>query len=270
MDTSAVQRKVDVRESVRTVTSNLFVCAGGLSEISLKARKLLYVAISQCKREDHGFYEYSISVQEFARLMDIDPSNLYQEADKITDELMRGYITVSDGTGDFERYSLFSKCEYRAGSVLKFKLNNDMTDFLLALKGNFTQPLLSDFLHMNSPYSMAIWHLMQREMKSQKPGLTDEIEFDLSLRELKSVTNTLDKKAYDKISNFKNKILDKALREINDNCGVEITYENIKTGRSVTGFHFRAISPYHVDISTLPPEVLEKAEQIKHRVSGNR
>lgn len=261
-------RELDERGSVRTITSNLFITAGGLSGTSLKARKLLYIAIAQCRKGDKQFYEYEISVQEFARLMDIDPSNLYQEADKITDELMRGYITVSDGTGDFERYSLFSKCEYRAGSVLKFKLNNDMTDFLLALKGNFTQPLLSDFLHMNSPYSMAIWHLMQREMQSRKPGLTDEIEFDLSLCELREVTGTENK--LKQLCEFKRRVLDKALREISDNCGVEITYENIKTGRSVTGFHFQTISPYHVDISTLPPEVLEKAEQIKHRVSGNR
>lgn len=254
-------RKLDTRNSVRTVTSNLFITAGGLAEISLKARKLLYIAISQCRKIDNLFYEYSISVQEFAKLMNVDPSNLYQEADKITDELMKGYITVTDGKGDFEKYSLFSRCEYKTGSILRFRLNNDMTEFLLALKGSFTKPLLSDFLHMNSPYSMAIWHLMQREMKSKKPGIVDEIEFELSLSELREVTGTQYK--LKQIGHFKGRVLDKALREIKDNCGVVITYQNIKSGRTVVGFHFKAISPYHIDIDSLPLEVLEKTERIK-------
>ena len=50
-------------------------------------------------------------------------------------------------------------CEYEHTGVLKFQLNRDMTDFLLELKGDFTQPLLEDFLKMKSHYSMAIWHL---------------------------------------------------------------------------------------------------------------
>lgn len=58
-------------------------------------------------------------------------------------------------------------CEYEHTGVLKFQLNRDMTDFLLELKGDFTQPLLEDFLKMKSHYSMAIWHLMQREMMSK-------------------------------------------------------------------------------------------------------
>ena len=50
----------------RTVTSNQFITACGLEGISLKARKLLYIAISQSKKTDTEFYEYEIGVKEFA------------------------------------------------------------------------------------------------------------------------------------------------------------------------------------------------------------
>lgn len=238
-----MKKKVTTGEAIRTVTSNNFMTACGLDEITLKARKLLYIAISQCKKNDKEFFEYALTVQDFASLMDVDVSNVYKIADSITDELLRGFIRI-ENSGNWRKYSLFSQCDYADG-ILYFKLNSDMTDFLLDLKNNFTQPLLQDFLRMRSPYSMEIWHLMQREMHSKKPGLTEKIEFDLSLDELRKVTGC--EKKLKQIGQFKERVLDKALREIWDNCGVEISYKNIKKGRYIIGFHFTAVSFFHLE-----------------------
>ena len=234
-------RELNTKESVKVVTSNSFITACGLEDLSLKGRKLLYLAISQCKKTDTEFFEYSISVKSFADMMDIDASNIYVEMDATTDELMRTFIKYRDGKS-VRKYSLFSLCQYNDATI-RFKLNPDMTEFLLELKGNFSQPLLAEFVRMRSPYSMAIWHLMQREMKSQKPYADHIIEFDLSLDELREVTGT-DKKL-EKISNFKNRVLDKALREIDENCNVVIEYDNVKMGRKVIGFHFIAKSKWY-------------------------
>lgn len=260
------KRELNTKENVRTVTSNQFITACGLEGISLKARKLLYIAISQCQKKDTEFYEYSITIKEFADLMGIASTNVYQEAKKIAMELMKGYISiVPEGTKDFEMYSLFDFCKYKDGEGLTFRLNSDMTDFLLNLTGNFSQPLLHDFLKMRSPYSMAVWHLMQREMKSKQLGITATTGFDLTLRELRQVTGTEDK--FKSISHFKQKVLDKAIREIFDCAGVKITYQNIKIGRSVTGFRFFAEGVGHIDLSRIPMAEQERiksnAEKIK-------
>lgn len=234
-------RELNTKESVKVVTSNSFITACGLEDLSLKGRKLLYLAISQCRKTDTEFFEYSISVKSFADMMDIDASNIYIEMDKTTDELMRTFIKYRDDKS-VHKYSLFSLCQYNDATI-RFKLNPDMTEFLLELKGNFSQPLLAEFVKMRSPYSMAIWHLMQREMKSQKPYADHIIEFDLSLDELREVTGT--EKKLEKLSNFKNRVLDKALKEIDENCNVAITYDNLKQGRKVIGFHFVAKSKWY-------------------------
>lgn len=251
-------KKIDKRDSLKTVTSNSFITAKGLEKLSLKARKMLYIAISQCRKNDKDFFTYEISVKDFAELMNITPEAVYTEADSITDELMSGVLRViPEGKKYFKKYSLFSMCEYEHDGVLRFKLNKDMTNFLLELKGDFTQPLLEDFLKMKSPYSMAIWHLMQREMQSKKPGVTNEIEFDLSIEELREVTGTQEK--FKQIGELKRFVFDKALREIDENCGVKITYENIKKGRTVVGFHCSAESIYHIDESKIPQKVKDRA-----------
>ena len=66
-------KKIDKRENLKTVTSNNFITAKGLEKLSLKARKMLYIAISQCRKGDKDFFSYSISVKDFAELMNIKP-----------------------------------------------------------------------------------------------------------------------------------------------------------------------------------------------------
>lgn len=252
-----VPKSAECLDSMKVVTSNKFITACGLEKVSLKARKLLYIAISQCKKTDTEFFMYSLPVREFAEMMDIDSSNVYRTADSITDELMKGFLRVDNGR-KFSKYSLFSKVEYEEDGNITFKINRDMTDFFLGLKKNFTQPLLNDFLKMKSTYSMSIWHLMQREMLSKKPSVTNEITFDISLEELREVTGTQEK--FKQIIEFRRKVLDKAIREIRENCSVDVSYTYIKKGRSIVGFHFKAISLYHISEDDIPQE---KKDRIK-------
>ena len=257
-------KKIDKRESIKVVTSNQFITAKGLDGMSLKARKLLYIAIAQCKTVDKEFYEFSINIQEFATLMDIKSTNVYQVADEVTNELLKTFIAVMPkNEKKFKKYTLFSRCEYDNG-IISFKLNPDMTEFLLELKGSFTKPLLHDFLRMRSPYSMAIWHLCQREMKSKKPYADNIIEFDLELAELRQITGTENK--LKQMSEFKSKVLDKGLREIEENCGIVIKYDNIKTGRFVTGFHFIAKSQLYISKDNLSLQTQETMKRIDEKL----
>lgn len=258
------KRPVDTRENIRVVTSNDFITACGLEGVSLKARKLLYIAVSQCKKTDKEFYEQEMTAIEFANMMGISPSHVYEEADNITDELMHGFIKIGSEKSKraFKKFSIFTVCEYTEGATLKFKLNKDMTDFLLGITKDFSQPLLNDFLKMNSPYSMAIWHLMQREMQSKKAYGAKVIEFDLSLDEIRQVTGTCDK--FERLSDIKRFVLDKAIREIKDNCGEVITYENIKNSRTVTGFHFKAVSQNYIEPSKRTKKTVDRIEEFEN------
>lgn len=263
-----VKKDLETMDSIRTVTANSFVTSRGLSKLSLKARKALYIVISQCRKDDSEFYTYDLPIKQFAELMGVAESNVYATAKGITAELMSGIIEVESKDG-YEQYSLFSKARYsRKDGTITLKLNPDMTQFLLHLKRDFTQPLLRDFLHMRSPYSMAIWHLMQREMHSRIPGTTEKVTFQLSLDELRQVTGCQDK--FKQLVQYKTKVLDKALREIRDNCGIVITYENIKKGRTVIGFDFTAQQELYIDVATIPESVKRHAEEGKQRIKAEQ
>ena len=265
-------KKIDKRESLRVVTSNEFISAKALCGLSLNARKLLYIAISQCQKDDTEFYEYATTPQELAEIWGIDRSNVYRAADAITDELMKLFLRWgSDTEKRFKKRHVFETCDYDDTSKVVFKLHPDMTDLLLGLKRDFSKPLVWDFMKMRSPYSMAIWHLMQREMKSFKPMTTKPISFDLTLEELRMATGTESK--LKGLSEFKRFVLDKALKEIREKCFVSITYENIKQGKVVTGFWFTAESVFGTfDTDNMPYRMqkhLRKAQLINKKFEGN-
>lgn len=230
------QAKVDKR--MRIVTDNAFITAKDLPNLSTKARKLLYIAIAQCKLTDKGFWEYYLTVRDFAKMMQIVPDKVYKEADELTDEILKNDVIriYNRKTKDWEKLHLFNRCDYSESQKrIYFKIGSDMTDTFLNLQNNFSQPLLEDFLPMKSRYSMAVWHLMQEKMQSKKPEPMDKpIKFSLTLSELRRVTGTENK--LKQISEFKNRVFDKAIREIKDCCGVIVTYTNIKEGRKVVGF----------------------------------
>lgn len=255
-----MKKELDKRECIRVVTSNEFILAEGLSDLSLNARKMLYLALAQCKKGDPEFYQYEVTPAELAEIWGVSRQRVYQKADEITDELMRLVIKVCEKSGKrFKKRHVFFTCDYDDDSKLTFMLHRDMTDMLLGVDKDFSKPLLWDFMRMRSPYSMAIWHLMQREMRSFKPMVSRPIEFDLTLEELRQVTKTQDK--FERLSQFKERVLDKAIREIRENCLVDIGYTYIKKGRTVTGFRFTAENYF----GTIKPEELTLRERQRMR-----
>lgn len=260
-------KKIDKRESLTVVTDNGLIDAQDLPKLSLNARKLFYVAVSQCRKNDKEFYEYETSPAELADMWGVSRQEVYQVAEKICKELMQIVITIRTGKKAFKMRHLFEKCNYDDDAKLTFKLHNEMTDLLLGLKKDFSKPLVWDFMKMRSPYSMALWHLFQKEMKSFKPMMTQRIEFDISLEELRAVTGTENK--LKQVGEFKKRVLDKALKEIKRNCWVNITYDNIKRGRTITGFRFTAESVWgYMDVSDMSFRMqkrMRKADLIRKR-----
>ena len=263
-------KKLDKRDNITIVSDNGLIDAQNLPKLSLNARKLFYIAVSQCRKDDREFYKFETTPTELAEMWGISRQEVYQVAEPICKELMQIVITLRTGRKSFRMRHLFEICEYDDDAKLTFKLHSEMSDLLLGLKKDFSKPLLWDFMQMRSPYSMAIWHLFQREMRSSRPKTTQILKFDISLEELRAVTGC--EKKFTAISEFKRFVLDKAIKEIRNNCLVEITYSNLKRGRTITGFRFAAkLSFGYMDVSNLSTRMRKKmrqAELFRKRASG--
>ena len=176
--------------------------------LKLNSAKLVRAAIKQITPEDKEFMPYIITVSEIAEMLNISPSNLYKDIWDITDD--------------------------HPDLGLVIKLNDELTPLLLNLQKEYkyTYDRISS---MKSIYSLRIYEIINSHIgpdKLTEDGVTLLIKVD----DLKESCNCEDK--YKEFSNFRMRILDNAVREINEFSQYTVSYTYLKEGRKVKFLEF--------------------------------
>ncbi|MFC4384372.1 replication initiation protein [Chryseobacterium bernardetii] len=123
---------------------------------------------------------------------------------------------------------LFSKVDYLIGTgSFSIKLNNDALPYFFELKNNFTAMQLKSVLNCSSKYAKRLYAIacQWRSVGSKR----------FELEELKKMLGLIDKKGneqFERISQFKEYVLDIAKKQINEHSDIEIDFELKKKGRA--------------------------------------
>lgn len=132
---------------------------------------------------------------------------------------------------------LFSNVDYILGTgSFTVGLNPKATPYFFELKNNFTAMQLKSVLNCSSKYAKRLYGIacQWRSVGSKR----------FEIEELKKMLGLIDKKGneqYEKVSQFKERVLDLAKTQINENTDIEIDFELKKRGRS---FHWVTL---HID-----------------------
>ena len=208
------------------------------SNLSLNEIKLLRMTIMQIVKNDTEFMTYRINIKELGKALNIPDTNLYRDVDTMTTHLLQEIVYVGDGNPRhrYKKFQWCSECEYNDG-VLTIRLHDNLKPYLLELKGYYTQYLLEDILVLKSKYAIRIYELIRQEMKYQKVYADHFAKVELDINTIRIATGTEDK--YRQMGHFKEKVIDKAVEEINEKTGYEISYEPLKISRKMVGFKFK-------------------------------
>lgn len=134
----------------------------------------------------------------------------------------------------YKQIWLFSSVEYMKGSgAFKVKINEDALPFFFELKNNFTSMQLKSVLNCSSKYAKRLYALAcQWRSVGQK-------RFEISeLKKMLGLINKNGEEQFTEITAFKNKVLEIAKKQINENTDIQFDYELTKRGRS---FHWVTI-----------------------------
>lgn len=207
------------------------------SNLSLNELKLLRLTIMQVIAEDKDLMTYQVNIIDLAKLLDISSSNIYRDIDEITTHLLQEIVFIGDGNPKhkWKKFQWCSSCKYENG-VITIKLHNNLKPYLLQLKKHYTQYMLQDILMLKTVYAVRIYELLREEMKNQKVYADKTATIKLDLEMIRKATNTEDK--YKTISMFRARVIDGAVKEINEKLGYYVTYELIKHSRKIVGFKF--------------------------------
>ena len=172
-----------------------------------------------------------ISSSEFSKECGIDLSTAYTALELASERLFTRFFGYTNAEGDRVKMRWLNKVIYKAGqggSELYF------TDEVLLLLREFdalnpyTKYKKEVVLRLKKDYSLDFYHLAK---KHQTMG-----GFQISLDELVEQLGLPE--SYQDLSNLKKRVIKPSLDEITTNTDIDLTYENVKRGRSVVGFKF--------------------------------
>lgn len=215
----------------------------GKQNLKLNSAKIMRALIMQIKPDDDELKSYLITVQDLAKMLNVSAANLYRDMDSITDDILTNHVAIKDSRqGKFIKIQWVTACAYEKGVGLAVKMNPLLKPFLLGLKEKYTQYQLENILAMKSVYAIRIYELLQKEQIIRympENGVTIVLT-------VKAIREACDcEKKYSKISQFKSKVIDVAVREIVRCTGYSLEYDCIKNGRSIEAFRFKINLKYH-------------------------
>lgn len=219
---------------------------GGKQALKLNSAKLIRSAIMQVVKEDEDLKPYIITIKELSELLGVSPSNIYRDAEEITDDIIKNPVYVREEkagrTVGFIKIPWVTRCEYVSDAGIALKLNEELKPFLVKLKQHYTQYTLQEVLAMKSVYGIRIFELLQSRVMSRlipKEGTVVKI----SVQEIRECCGCEEK--YPAFGNFKAKVIDRAVNEINRVTMYRVDYSYIKSGRNVVKIEFHINMRYH-------------------------
>lgn len=215
-------------------------------QFSVQQQKALLFLISQIKPEQSEFDWQSFGIIEFCEVCGIrtDSGKNYKDLKDalqgLSDKSL--WLTLKNGDEYLTRWLQNVRIQHRTGKIA-VRFDEEMRPFLLELQERYTQFELRYTLAMRSKYSVRLYEILKSytEMAKDEP-----IKF--TVERFKNLVGT----EYDRWVDVKRKVIEVALKEINEYTDLFVTYEAKKKGRAYTKISFTITveDDFHAKIET--------------------
>lgn len=116
-------------------------------------------------------------------------------------------------------------------AVLEVTFAPDVVPLITKLEKHFTSYQLKQVAQLTSKYAIRLYEVLMAWKSTGKTPILEIADFRSQLG--------LEVNEYQKMINFKNRVLEPAIQQINDLTDIVVQYEQFKSGRSISGFQFR-------------------------------
>ena len=221
------------------VQSNELIEASYSPELTTRAHKVARLILSLISPDDKDLKLYTVPISTLKDFLGYKENtswgNFYPEMKDIADRLNKEPIVIKTQDKVTTAYFIAGYEMDSAARTVTFEVSLLLKPYLLALKRNFTRYPLHYIARLRSAYSIRLYELL-----SQYRNIGHRT-FELGNLQQLLGSN------YEYYANFKDKVLSIAKRDLDANTDITFEYEEIKTGRKVTGLKFSIISNSGVD-----------------------
>ena len=210
--------------------------------LSLTEYRILHIAFTELAEyeSDKGLFhtrEFRVYAKDYSKLFNIDESDSYKVLRDASERLFNRYFTYDRvyQRPDFiecVKSRWVQKISYAdSQGYIKFQLADDVFSMIGQLKDCFTRYRLSKTAQLTSVYAIRFYEMM---IQWQSTKIVPVIELNTLRQRL-----AIEEHEYPRVYDFKNRVLDPAIEQINKYTDITVSYEQHKQGRVITGFSFK-------------------------------
>ena len=207
--------------------------------LTLVEMQIILMAIANINNSNNFSFGDTITIKakDFAVMFNSDLKSTYAQLKEAVDKLFIRFVQYTDideetGFKRVNKVRWISKASYidDAGNV-QFVFSSELKNHLTFLKQEFTAYRIQQIGHLSSIYAVRIYELLIQFKGSYIKFITvDELRNILGL--------TTEHKLF---ADFKIKVLDIAMEQINKHTDMCVKYELAKTGRKYTDITFKFV-----------------------------
>jgi len=207
-------------------------------KLSPLAIKFISLVISNLKRSDDVNEEYVLKVKDFQTLTGQKTKRIYELMDEAINDLLKNPLTIpiGDEKNSILKANWVSGAIYNEGEV-RFMIYPKLRPFLLEVKEKYLKYKLENILNLKSSYVIRLYEILKDwlELSSRYGNKAERI---ISLDEFIEMLEIPKSYPYGGTSGIKQRMIEKAKKELEQHTDIIFDYEEIKTGRKVTHLKF--------------------------------
>ena len=217
------------------VKSNKLVQA--IQSLSLSETRLLQLAIVDARESQRGLTTDKplvIDARRYADAFGVTLDAAYLVMIEAEESLFKRQFTIEGNDGIPVKSRWIQDTSYRKGEGrILVTLTRVVVQEITRINGfekYFTQYRIEQTAHLSSVYAVRLYELL---IQWSSVGATPIFKVELFRDQIGLGANE-----YGMMSDFKKRVLDLAVKQINEHTDIKVTYEQHKQGRTITGFSF--------------------------------
>lgn len=191
-------------------------------------QRMILAICSQLDTNAKKFDTVRVSVANMAKFCNFDDTKGYTHVKNTIMKLLTRTLQIKDEKGWYATHWLQSARYIESESIIEYCVDEHLKLELLQLKEAYLSTPVLPLLEFKSDYSARFYLILKKMLKIK------EFEYSIDyFRERFQLS-----KSYNHFGHIKEKVIEPALAEINEQSDIQVKHEYIKEGRSYKKIHF--------------------------------
>ena len=231
-----MSRNVEQEKNMLIVKDNALINAS--YNLELVEQRLILLAIIEARENGKGINAndpLTVHASTYIHTFNVEKHSAYTSLKEACKSLFARQFSYEEinANGNLTQYTSrwVSKIGYTKNeATVEIIFAPDVVPLITRLEEHFTSYELEQVAQLQSKYATRLYEILIAWRSTGKTPV-------LTINEFRKQIGVIDSE-YKIISNFKLRVLEPSIKQINDLTDIDVTYEQHKKGRTITGFSF--------------------------------